>query len=57
MRLPDAPAVSRLLIVRRTRTSRRIAAEFAQQLRAAYPAHPDDALEALTASARGPARR
>jgi transcriptional regulator with XRE-family HTH domain len=42
------PEVSRLLIVRRTRTTRTVAAEFAQQLRVAYPAHPDDALAALT---------
>jgi transcriptional regulator with XRE-family HTH domain len=42
-----APAVSRLLVVRRTRTSRRTAAEFAQQLRVAYPAHPDDAIASL----------
>ena len=40
--------VSRLLLVRRTRTTRAVAAEFRQQLRVAYPAHPDDALDALT---------
>lgn len=41
------PEISRLLIVRRTRAARQVAAEFAQQLRVAYPAHPDDALAAL----------
>ena len=41
------PRVSRLLIVRRTRATRSVAAEFAGQLRTAYPAHPDDALAAL----------
>jgi transcriptional regulator with XRE-family HTH domain len=42
------PEVSRLLIVRRTRATRAVAQEFARQLRVAYPAHPDDALAALT---------
>ncbi len=42
------PNVSRLLVVRRTRTTRSVAADFAQQLRVAYPAHPDDAIAALT---------
>jgi transcriptional regulator with XRE-family HTH domain len=46
--LGEEPEVSRLLIVRRTRATRAVAAEFAQQLRVAYPAHPDDALTALT---------
>jgi hypothetical protein len=41
------PRISQLLIVRRTRATRVVAAEFAKQLRAAYPAHPDDALAAL----------
>jgi len=52
------PAVSRLLVVRRTRTTRATAAEFERQLRVAYPAHPDDALAALrgTAPWPGPAR-
>ena len=44
----DAPAVSRLLIVRRTRATVDIAHEVARQLLVAYPAHPDDALAALT---------
>jgi len=42
------PRITQLLIVRRTRATRAIAAEFARQLRTAYPAHPDDALGALT---------
>jgi len=42
-----SPDVSRLLVVRRTRATRRVATEFAGQLRVAYPAHPDDALAAL----------
>jgi transcriptional regulator with XRE-family HTH domain len=42
------PRVSQLLVVRRTRATRVIAADFAQQLRVAYPAHPDDAVAALT---------
>ena len=46
--LGRAPEVRRLLIVRRTRATRALAAEFAGQLRVAYPAHPDDALAALT---------
>jgi hypothetical protein len=40
--------VSRLLVVRRTRATRAVVAEFGRQLRVAYPAHPDDALAALT---------
>ncbi len=44
------PTVSRLLIVRRTRATQAIAAEFGRQLRVAYPAHPDDALGALATS-------
>lgn len=40
--------VSRLLVVRRTRATRAAVAEFGRQLRIAYPAHPDDALAALT---------
>ena len=37
-----------LLVVRRTRATREIASALAHQLRVAYPAHPDDALAALT---------
>ena len=49
--LGTEPRIDRLLIVRRTRATRAIAADFARQLRAAYPAHPDDALAALTGTA------
>jgi len=44
----DAPDVSRLLIVRRTRATVDVAHTFARQRLVAYPAHPDDALAALT---------
>ncbi len=44
------PQISQLLVVRRTRAASSIAREFGQQLRAAYPASPDDALAALTSS-------
>jgi transcriptional regulator with XRE-family HTH domain len=46
--LGDGLTLSRLLVVRRTRATRTIATEFARQLRVAYPAHPDDALAALS---------
>lgn len=46
--------VSQLLIVRRTRASRQIALEFPTQLTVAYPAHPQDALAALTGTAPWP---
>ncbi len=49
-RLDAAPEISRLLIVRRTRATRAVVADCAGQLRVAYPAHPDDALAALTTS-------
>jgi transcriptional regulator with XRE-family HTH domain len=42
-----SPRVSQLLIVRRTRSNQRTAAEFARQLALAYPAHPEDALASL----------
>ncbi|MFN8629129.1 MAG: helix-turn-helix transcriptional regulator [Chloroflexota bacterium] len=48
--LGEPPAISRLLVVRRTRATRAVVAQFARQLRLAYPAHPDDAIEALTAA-------
>jgi hypothetical protein len=53
-RLPDAPAISQLLVVRRTKATRQVAHEFAAQLRVAYPAHPDDAVASLTGSAPWP---
>ncbi len=46
--LGPAPRITRLLVVRRTRATRAVASDFAGQLRIAYPAHPDDALAALT---------
>ena len=46
--LGEEPGVSLLLVVRDTRSTRAIAREFGRVLRAAYPAHPDDALAALT---------
>jgi hypothetical protein len=52
--LGDAPRISQLMIVRRTRATRQAAAEFHRQLRAAFPAHPDDALAALTGTAPWP---
>ncbi len=52
--LGEEPSISRLLVVRRTRTTRRIATEFARQLRTAYPAHPDDAIAALTGTGPWP---
>lgn len=52
--LGEAPTIERLLIVRWTRATRQTAREFARQLRVAYPAHPDDALEALTGSTPWP---
>jgi transcriptional regulator with XRE-family HTH domain len=46
--------ISRLLVVRRTRATRRVAADYGRQLRAAYPAHPDDAVAALTGTSPWP---
>ena len=40
--------------MRRTRATRTLAAEFARQLRSAYPAHPDDAIQALTGTTPWP---
>lgn len=52
--LGDDPVISRLLVVRRTRATREVAATFDRQLRVAYPAHPADALAALTGTAPWP---
>ena len=52
--LDAEPRTSRLLLVRRTRATRAVAAEFGRQLRVAFPAHPDDALAALTGTAPWP---
>ena len=46
--LGETPTVTQLLIVRDTRTTRAVAREFRRTLDAALPAHPDDALAALT---------
>ena len=54
VRLGEEPAVSRLLVVRRTRATRAVAAQFPAQLRAVFPAHPDDAVAALTGTASWP---
>jgi transcriptional regulator with XRE-family HTH domain len=53
-RLGEEPSISQLLVVRRTRATRAVAAEFAAQLRVAYPAHPDDALASLAGTAEWP---
>jgi transcriptional regulator with XRE-family HTH domain len=45
---------SQLLIVRSTKATRAIGREFQRQLAAAYPAHPADALDALTGTAPWP---
>jgi hypothetical protein len=47
-RLGPPPTVSRLLVVRDTRGTRAVAAEFRRILRLAYPADPIDALSSLT---------
>ena len=52
--LGDEPRIGRLLIVRRTRATRSIATEYARQIRTAYPAHPDDAISALTGTSKWP---
>ncbi len=48
------PAISRMMVVRWTRTTRAVAVEFPRQLRSAFPAHPADALAALTGPAPWP---
>lgn len=52
--LGEGRSISQLLVVRRTRSNRTIADEFARQLAVAYPAHPEDALASLTGSASWP---
>ncbi len=49
-----APSVTQLLIVRRTRATMAVAREFTRQLALAYPAHPEDALAALTGTGAWP---
>lgn len=50
----EPPRISRLLVVRRTRATRRVASEFARQLAVGFPAHPDDAVAALTGTTPWP---
>lgn len=52
--LGEEPRISQLLIVRRTRATRAVAAQFERQLRAAFPTHPDDAVAALTGTSPWP---
>jgi transcriptional regulator with XRE-family HTH domain len=54
VRLGEEPRIGQLLIVRHTRANRSTVADFRQQLRVAYPAHPDDALAALTGTSTWP---
>jgi DNA-binding XRE family transcriptional regulator len=49
-----APSVSRLLVVRRTRSNREVALTARRLLRDAYPADPRDALESLEGTAAWP---
>lgn len=49
-----SPAISRLLVVRSTRATRRIADEFQRLIRTAYPADGRDALESLAGMAAWP---
>jgi len=50
--LGDEPTVSRLLLLRSTRTTRELARRFEQTLAAAFPARATDALAALTSDGR-----
>jgi transcriptional regulator with XRE-family HTH domain len=52
--LGEEPRTSQLLIVRHTRATQAVGTEFERQLRVAFPAHPDDALAALTGTAPWP---
>jgi transcriptional regulator with XRE-family HTH domain len=47
-RIGPVVSTSQLLVVRSTRTTREIARQFARQLEVAFPAHPEDAIAALT---------
>jgi transcriptional regulator with XRE-family HTH domain len=53
-RLGEVGLPSRLLIVRSTRATRSVGREFERQLAAAYPAHPADALAALSGTSPWP---
>lgn len=46
----ETPKIERLLILRSTRTNRLLVERFAETLRVAYPASPDDAYQALTSA-------
>lgn len=48
------PVISQLLVVRRTRATRAVAADLGRQLRIVYPAHPDDALASLAGTSGWP---
>lgn len=52
--LGSGPEVSRLLLVRDTRTTRAVAREYRRILAAAYPADPEEALEALVGTGHWP---
>lgn len=52
--LGDTEPPSRLLIVRSTRKTRAVARDFRRQLTAFYPAHPADAIAALSGSSPWP---
>lgn len=48
------PAISRLLIVRETRSNRTVAAQFRRLMRTTYPADPADALDSLVGTGAWP---
>jgi transcriptional regulator with XRE-family HTH domain len=50
----EPPRISQILIVRRTRSARATSLQFSAQLALAYPAHPEDALAALTGTKSWP---
>ena len=52
--LGSVTTTSQLLIVRSTKATRQVGREFERQLAAAYPAHPADAIAALTGTAPWP---
>lgn len=54
MHLGEIDQSSRLLIVRSTRATRAVGRDFQRQLAALYPAHPADALAALTGTSPWP---
>lgn len=54
-RIGPTTNISRMLVVRDTEATRRVAGEFRRLLRTAYPADPEDALAAVVASEPWPA--